>query len=97
MEKHKHQFAQPNPTDADRTNQHPGSAPTPDTQHHTTANADDNRQGEGQQTNAPEGTLLDTALNSGLGATVSERIGRMHDGPLLQVKRIDREVGNNPG
>ncbi|MGY3088461.1 hypothetical protein ACVWYF_001494 [Hymenobacter sp. UYAg731] len=41
------------------------SAPTPDAQHQTTANAGDNRQGEGQQTNAQEGTLLDTALNSG--------------------------------
>ena len=41
------------------------SAPTPDAQNQTTANAGDNRQGEGQQTNAQEGTLLDTALNSG--------------------------------
>ncbi len=41
------------------------SAPTPDAQHQTTANAGDNRQGEGQQTNAPQGTLLDTAPNSG--------------------------------
>ena len=42
-----------------------GSVPTPDAQHQPTANAGDNRQGEGQQTNAKEGTLLDTALNSG--------------------------------
>ena len=41
------------------------SAPTSDAQNQTTANAGDNRQGEGQQTNTPEGTLLDTALNSG--------------------------------
>ncbi|GAB3574116.1 hypothetical protein [Hymenobacter daeguensis] len=41
------------------------TAATPDAQHQTTANAGANRQGEGQQTNAQEGTLLDTALNSG--------------------------------
>ena len=41
------------------------ASPTPDAQNQTTANAGDNRQGEGQQTNAQEGTLLDTALNSG--------------------------------
>ena len=41
------------------------ATPTSDTQHQTTANAGDNRQGEGQQANAQAGTLLDTALNSG--------------------------------
>jgi hypothetical protein len=41
------------------------SSSTADTQSQTTANAGDNRQGEGQQANAQEGTLLDTALNSG--------------------------------
>ncbi|MBH8570431.1 hypothetical protein KB206_16175 [Microvirga sp. STS02] len=41
------------------------SSQTPDAQNQTTANAGDSRQGEGQQTNAQEGTLLDTALNSG--------------------------------
>ena len=38
---------------------------TPNAQSQTTATAGSDRQGEGQQTNAPEGTLLDTALNSG--------------------------------
>ena len=38
---------------------------TPNAQSQTTANAGSDRQGEGQQTNAQEGTLLDTALNSG--------------------------------
>jgi hypothetical protein len=37
----------------------------PNAEAENTANADANRQGEGQQTNAQEGTLLDTALNSG--------------------------------
>ncbi|GAB3878450.1 hypothetical protein GCM10028824_40400 [Hymenobacter segetis] len=41
------------------------SSPASDAQNQTTANAGDNRQGEGQQTNSQEGTLLDTALNSG--------------------------------
>ncbi|MDO7848908.1 hypothetical protein Q5H92_21260 [Hymenobacter sp. M29] len=38
---------------------------TPDASSQTTANAGTDRQGEGQQTNAQDGTLLDTALNSG--------------------------------
>ena len=38
---------------------------TPDASSQTTANAGADRQGEGQQTNDQEGTLLDTALNSG--------------------------------
>ncbi|MBU6119778.1 hypothetical protein [Hymenobacter siberiensis] len=41
------------------------SSPTPDAQNQTTANAGDNRQGEGQQTNDQAGSLVDTALNSG--------------------------------
>ncbi|MFC6222153.1 hypothetical protein ACFP2F_02780 [Hymenobacter artigasi] len=41
------------------------SSPTPDAQNQTTANAGDNRQGEGQQTNDQTGSLVDTALNSG--------------------------------
>ena len=41
------------------------SSPTPEAQNHSTATAGAERQGEGQQTNAPESTLLDTALNSG--------------------------------
>ena len=41
------------------------TASAPNSQSQTTANAGANRQGEGQQTNASEGTLLDTALNSG--------------------------------
>ncbi|MDO7850889.1 hypothetical protein [Hymenobacter convexus] len=41
------------------------TAATPDATSQTTANAGADRQGEGQQTNAQEGTLLDTALNSG--------------------------------
>ncbi len=40
-------------------------ASTPDASAQTTANAGQSRQGEGEQTNNPEGTLLDTALNSG--------------------------------
>ena len=40
-------------------------ATTPNAQSQTTANAGTDRKGEGQQTNAPEGTVLDTALNSG--------------------------------
>lgn len=52
------QSTSPNP-DAQST------SPTPDAQNQTTANAGDDRQGEGQQTNAQAGTLLDTALNSG--------------------------------
>lgn len=38
---------------------------TPNAQSQTTANAGAERQGEGQQTNAESGTILDTALNSG--------------------------------
>jgi hypothetical protein len=38
---------------------------TPDASSQSTANAGSSRQGEGQQTNDQEGTLLDTALNSG--------------------------------
>ena len=41
------------------------SAPTPDAQNQPTANAGENRQGEGQQTNSQDGNLLDTALNGG--------------------------------
>ncbi|MCI1188350.1 hypothetical protein MON38_13040 [Hymenobacter sp. DH14] len=41
------------------------TAATPNAQSQNTANAGTNRQGEGQQTNDQEGTLLDTALNSG--------------------------------
>jgi hypothetical protein len=37
----------------------------PNAEAENTANAGANRQGEGQQTNAQEGTLLDSALNSG--------------------------------
>ena len=38
---------------------------TPNAQSKTSADAGADRQGEGQQTNAQDGTLLDTALNSG--------------------------------
>lgn len=41
------------------------SSPAPEAQNNSTATASAEHQGEGQQTNAPEGTLLDTALNSG--------------------------------
>ena len=41
------------------------TTPTPDASTQTTANAGADRQGEGQQTNDKEGTLLDTALDSG--------------------------------
>ncbi|GAB3860656.1 hypothetical protein GCM10028822_38880 [Hymenobacter terrigena] len=41
------------------------SSSTPNAQNQNTANAGESRQGEGQQTNDQEGTLLDTALNSG--------------------------------
>ncbi|WP_201977829.1 hypothetical protein [Hymenobacter rubidus] len=41
------------------------TSPTPDASSQKTANAGADRQGEGQQTNAQEGTLLDAALNSG--------------------------------
>ena len=41
------------------------SPSTPNAQLQTTATAGANRQGEGQQTNAQESTLLDTALSSG--------------------------------
>ncbi|MDB5268441.1 MAG: hypothetical protein JWP58_1481 [Hymenobacter sp.] len=41
------------------------SSPASEAQNQTTANAGDSRQDEGQQTNSQEGTLLDTALNSG--------------------------------
>ncbi|GAB3740219.1 hypothetical protein GCM10027594_20240 [Hymenobacter agri] len=50
------------------TNQNPTAqsmASTPNAQSQNTANAGLNRQGEGEQTNGQEGTLLDTALNSG--------------------------------
>jgi hypothetical protein len=50
-------------SDASPTAQSPNA--TPNAQAHTSANAGTDRQGEGQQTNAQEGTLLDTALNSG--------------------------------
>ncbi|MET4074151.1 hypothetical protein [Hymenobacter sp. UYCo722] len=46
------------PTSQDRSS-------TPSAQSQTTPNAGTDRQGEGQQTNDQEGTLLDTALNSG--------------------------------
>lgn len=55
----------PNATD---TNQNPtaqSTAATPSAQSQNTANAGTDRQGESQQTNGQEGTLLDTALNSG--------------------------------
>lgn len=41
------------------------SSPAPEAQNNPTATTSAEHQGEGQQTNAPEGTLLDTALNSG--------------------------------
>ena len=70
-----------NPTPANGTSRKPTSSPTasasdsnptsqstnatPNAQAQTTANAGTVPQGEGQQTNAQESTLLDTALNSG--------------------------------
>ncbi|GAA3958467.1 hypothetical protein [Hymenobacter antarcticus] len=45
--------------------QAPSPAANPTSQHHDTANAGTERQGEGQQANASEGTILDTAMQSG--------------------------------
>ena len=55
----------PGASDSTSTPTAQNTASTPNAQSQTTANAGANRQGEGQQTNASEGTLLDTALNSG--------------------------------
>ena len=55
----------PNAADSSPTPSAQSTAATPNAQAQTTANAGANRQGEGQQTNDQEGTLLDTALNSG--------------------------------
>ena len=50
-------------TNTNSSAQSPSS--TPNAKSQSTANAGETRQSEGQQTNGPEGTLLDTALNSG--------------------------------
>ena len=57
----------PTPSASDSTSNptSQSTAPTPNAQSQNTANAGADRQGEGEQTNDQEGTLLDTALNSG--------------------------------
>ena len=57
--------ATPSASAADQKPTLQSTAATPNAQAQTTANAGSDRQGEGQQTNAQEGTLLETALNSG--------------------------------
>ena len=78
MDNQKDQFGttpnQPNASRSSNANspasRQPASSPsasdaTPNPTAQTPANAGTDRQGEGQQTNAPAGTVLDTALNSG--------------------------------
>jgi hypothetical protein len=55
----------PSASDSTSTPTAQSKAATPNAQAQNTANAGTDRQGEGQQTNAQEGSLLDTALNSG--------------------------------